>query len=113
MFFSISIFRAKYLKGTGLCRQADPTNYITLECPPFLIQHGTLDPLVPTQQSVDLAAAITKKIGQDKVTLTLLDGAGHGRVPVTLLNGTLHYGYPFGTAENIDKVFAFLNKYMK
>ena len=111
-------FPSRYLgqntsKVPDLCRQADPTNYITLECPPFLIQHGTLDPLVPTQQSVDLAAAITKKIGQDKVALTLLDGAGHGGVSITFLNETLHYGYPFGTAENMDKVFAFLNKYMK
>jgi dipeptidyl aminopeptidase/acylaminoacyl peptidase len=59
-------FPSRYLgqnisKVPDLCRQADPTNYITLECPPFLIQHGTLDPQVPTQQSVDLAAAITKK----------------------------------------------------
>ncbi len=99
-------------KVPDLCKQADPTNYITSECPPFLIQHGTLDPLVPTQQSVDLAAVIIKAIGQNKVTLTLLEGAGHG-VPVTLLNGTRHYGYPFGTTENMDKVFEFLNKYMK
>ena len=111
-------FPSRYLgqnisKVLDLCKQADPTNYITSECPPFVIQHGTMDPLIPTQQSVDLAAAITKEIGQDKVTLTLLDGAGHGGVPVTFLNGTRHYGYPFGTAENMDKVFAFLNKYMK
>ena len=111
-------FPSRYLgqnisKVPDLCKQADPTNYITSECPPFLIQHGTLDPLVPTQQSVDLAAVIIKAIGQNKVTLTLLEGAGHGGVPVTLLNGTRHYGYPFGTTENMDKVFEFLNKYMK
>ena len=111
-------FPSRYLgqnisKVPDLCKQADPTNYITSECPPFLIQHGTLDQLVPKQQSVDLADAITKEIGQGKVTLTLLDGAGHGGIPVTFLNGTRHYGYPFGTAENMDKVFAFLNKYMK
>jgi dipeptidyl aminopeptidase/acylaminoacyl peptidase len=44
-----------------------------------LIQHGTLDFVVPKQQSVDLAAAIKKEIGQDKVTLILLDGAGRHR----------------------------------
>ena len=111
-------FPSRYLgqnisKVPDLCKQADPTNYITSECPPFLIQHGTLDTLIPTQQSVNLAAAITKEIGKDKVTLTLFDGAGHGGVPVTFLNGTRQYGYPFGTAENMDIVFAFLNKYMK
>jgi acetyl esterase/lipase len=88
-------------KVPDLCKQADPTTYITSECPPFLIQHGTLDPLVPTQQSVDLAAAITKKIGQDKVILTLLDGVGHWDPE------------SFDNAENICEVFAFLDEYMK
>jgi hypothetical protein len=96
-----------------LCKQADPTTYITSECPPFFILHGTLDSIIPTQQSVDLAAAIIKEIGQDKVTLTLLYGAGHGGVPVTLLNGTIHYGSPFGNATNMNKIFAFLNKCVK
>ena len=110
-------FPSKYLgqnlsKVPDLCKQADPTTYINSECPPFLIQHGTLDSMIPTQQSVDLAAVIIKEIG-NKVTLTLLDGAGHGGVPVTLLNGTRYCGYPFETAENMDKVFAFLNKYVK
>jgi hypothetical protein len=81
--------------------------------PPFLIQHGTLDSIIPTQQSIDLAAAILKKLDRIKVTLTLLDGAGRGGVPVTLLNGTRYSGFPFGTVENMEKVFAFLNKYMK
>ena len=109
---------SKYLgqnifKVPDLCKEADPTTYITSECPPFLIQHGILDSIVPMQQSVDLADAIAKKIGPDKVTLKLFDDAGHGGVPVTLLNGTYYYGYPFGTADNMDTVFAFLDKYMK
>jgi acetyl esterase/lipase len=32
-------------KILDLCKKADPTTYISSECPPFLIQHGTLDPL--------------------------------------------------------------------
>ena len=111
-------FLSKYLGQNistvpDLCKQSDPTTYITSKCPPFLIQHGTLDSMIPTQQSIDLADAIRKKVGQDKVTLTLLNGAGHGGIPINLLNGTHHYGYPFGTTENMDTVFAFLNKYMK
>jgi hypothetical protein len=58
-------------------------------------------------------AAIAKEIGQDKVTLILLDGAGHDIDPFLLRNRTIHYGGEFDTAENMDKVFAFLNKYMK
>jgi len=50
-------------KVPDLCKQADPTTYITSKCPPFLIQHGTLDFVVPKQQSVDLTAAIKKEIG--------------------------------------------------
>src|SRR5208337_4652143 len=111
-------FLSRYLgqnisKVPDLCKQADPTTYITSKCPPFLIQHGTLDFIVPMQQSIDLAAAITKEIGSNKVTLILLDGAGHGGVPVTLLNGKRYFVYSFRTVENIDKVFSFLNEYMK
>ena len=89
-------FPSKYLghnisEVPDLCKQAAPTTYITSECPSFFILHGTLDSIIPTQQSVDLAASIIKEIGQDKVTLTLLDGAGHGGVHVTLLNETIHY----------------------
>ena len=111
-------FPSRYLgqnisKVPDLCKQADPTTYITSKCPPFLIQHGTLDSIIPTQQSIDLADAIKKEIGSNKVTLILLEGAGHGGVPVILLNGKRYCGYLFGTAENMDKVFAFLDEYMK
>jgi len=98
--FGSKYFGQNISKVPNLCKQADPTTYITSECPPFLIQHGTLDPIIPTQQSVDFAAAIAKKAGQDKVTLTLFEGANHG-------------GEQFESAENMDKVFLFLDKYMK
>ena len=111
-------FPSRYLgqnisKVPDLCKKADPTTYLTSKCPPFLIQHGTLDSIIPTQQSIDLADAIKKEIGSNKVTLILLEGAGHGGVPVILLNGKRYCGYPFGTAGNMDKVFAFLDEYMK
>lgn len=98
-------FSSKYLgqnisQVPDLCKQADPTTYITSDCPPFLIQHGTLDPIIPTQQSVDFASAIAEKAGRDKVTLTLFEGAGHG-------------GEQFESAENMDTVFSFLDRHMK
>jgi len=83
-----------------LCKQADPTSYLTSDCPPFLIQHGTLDPVVPVQQSIDFSAAIREKAGPDKVTLTLFEGAGHN-------------GEQFESAENMDTVFEFLDRHMK
>ena len=89
-------FSSKYLgqnlsKVLNLCKQADPTTYINSECPPFLIQHSTLDSIIPTQQSVNLAAVIIKEIGKNKVTLILLDGAGHGGYQLLYLteNATL------------------------
>ena len=42
----------------------------------MLLVHGTKDPLVPYQQSVDLCAAL-KKVGVG-ATLHPVDGAGHG-----------------------------------
>lgn len=98
--FGSKYFGQNISKVPDLCRQADPATYITSDCPYFLIQHGTLDPVIPVQQSIDLSNAIAKAAGQDKVTLTLFEGAGHG-------------GEPFENSENIDRVFAFLDKYLK
>jgi acetyl esterase/lipase len=60
-----------------LVATADPTTYITADDPPFLIQHGTNDANVPVEQSVEFADALMKVLGSDKVTLKLLEGAGH------------------------------------
>lgn len=54
-------------------------NYIDVEkAPYFYIEHGTNDNLVPSKQSVDLAEKLMGKIGEEKVKLNILDGAGHG-----------------------------------
>jgi acetyl esterase/lipase len=59
-------------------RAASPLTYITPDAPPFLIQHGTADCLIPPQQSQQLYAALCAAIGAEKVALTYLEGAGHG-----------------------------------
>lgn len=79
---------------------ANPTTYITADDSPFFIENGTKDTNVPTQQSVDFAATLSKVIGADKVTYIKLEGAGHG-------------GDQFDDAENLDKVYSFLDKYLK
>jgi acetyl esterase/lipase len=56
--------------------QANPITYVTKDDPPFLIAHGTKDPLVPWQQSELLEAAL-RKAGCD-VTFVKVVGAGHG-----------------------------------
>jgi acetyl esterase/lipase len=80
-----------------LVKAANPETYITKDDPPFFIQHGLIDHLVPYQQSVNLASKLEQVIGKEKVIIELLPGTDHG-------------GPNYETEQNINKVFAFLNK---
>ena len=53
-----------------------PLHYVSKDCPPFLILHGTHDTLVPYAQSVQFEAAL--KAQGVSVWLQTLPGAGHG-----------------------------------
>ena len=79
---------------------ANPETYISKDDPPFLIEHGTKDQLVPTQQSINFAAKLTPVLGKDKVTIHLLEDAKHG-------------GPQFETKENLELVFRFLDAVLK
>jgi acetyl esterase/lipase len=81
-------------------KAANPITYVSADDAPFLIQHGSADCNVPPQQGKILAEALAPAIGADKVTYTLIDGAGHG-------------GSQFSTAENLKVVLEFLAKYLK
>lgn len=74
---------------------ANPITYVSAKAPPFLIQHGTADCNVPPQQGQLLYDALKPLIGADKVTYTLLQGAGHG-------------GSQFSAAANVKVVLDFL-----
>ena len=78
----------------------NPITYVSAKAPPFLIQHGTADCNVPPQQGKLLADALTPLIGADKVTYTLIPGAGHG-------------GSQFSAADNQKLVMDFLAKALK
>ncbi len=54
---------------------ASPVTYAHPKAPPFLIQHGTADRLVPHAQSVAFSNAL-RKVGCD-VTLSTIEGADH------------------------------------
>lgn len=84
----------------NLVREADPDTYVSSEDPPFFIQHGLEDNVVPYQGSVELARKLGKAIGPEKVFLQLFPA-------------TSHYGKPFFTQENLNRVFSFLDKYLK
>ena len=83
-----------------LVKSANPETYITPDDPPFFIQHGYIDRLVPFQQSLYLAQKLETVIGREKVSLELFQDTGHG-------------GPAFSTEENLNKVFGFLDKYLK
>ena len=83
-----------------LVKAANPETYISKDDPPFFIQHGRIDNLVPYQQSVNLAGKLEKAIGKDKVTLEILPDSGHG-------------GPGFSSPQNIDKVFVFIDRILK
>ena len=81
-------------------KASDPTTYISADDPPFLIEHGTVDAQVPVQQSQEFAAALTKSLGSGKVTLKLLDGAGHADPA-------------FSTQDNVAYVLDWLDAQLK
>lgn len=83
-----------------LVRASSPMTYIHTQVPPFLIQHGLRDEIVPVEQSINFAAALEKAAGKDKVTLEILDDAGHGD-PL------------FETPQNVQRVLDFLDKHLK
>ena len=81
-----------------LVRLASPMTYITRDIPPFLIQHGELDHIVPVEQSIEFAAAITRVVGPARATLDVLPGV-------------YHHGDPaFETEENIQRMFLYLTQ---
>ena len=76
-----------------LLRRTNPLTYLAPGLPPFLIQHGENDDLVPVEQSLLLADALR---GAD-VSLDILAGAPHG-------------GPAFETPENMRRVLVFLHR---
>ncbi len=60
----------------ALAQSASPIYFVDPEDVPFLIFHGTLDPVVPLSHSENLHAALLQN--QVPSTLVVLEGAGHG-----------------------------------
>jgi len=83
-----------------LVKEVNPETYITSDDPPFLIQHGTEDHLVPFQGSVEFARKLGRVLGHEKVSLELFPANRHG-------------GVSFRTDENLERVYSFLDKYLK
>lgn len=63
-------------KNKKRAARANPITYIDAKDPPFLIIHGSADPLVPVHQAKLLHEALSSK-GVES-TLHVVEGAGHG-----------------------------------
>ena len=79
-------------------RAASPITYVHKGAAPFLIMHGSADPLVPEQQSEKLDAAL-RNVGVES-TLVVIPNAKHG-------------GPAFGTPERFEQIAAFFDKHLK
>ena len=82
------------------CREINPATYLTIDCPPFYLQHGTADHLVPYLQSVNFAEILIDTIGQKKVVLNLLKDVDH-------------FNAEHNSPANIRKALDFLDRYLK
>jgi len=79
---------------------ANPVTYVNTEMAPILIQHGRDDCGIPVQQSIEFARAIEERVGPDRCELDIFDGAQHS-------------DQVFTTPKNLERVYAFLDKYLK
>ncbi|MEE4194330.1 MAG: alpha/beta hydrolase [Anaerolineae bacterium] len=81
-------------------QKANPITWISDDLPPMFVQHGNQDDIVPVGQSEILVAAIQERLGPERVTFEILDGAGHA-------------DELFLTPENMEKNFSFLDQHLK
>jgi acetyl esterase/lipase len=61
----------------ALANSANPATYISDAMSDMLVQHGTVDVLVPYEQSVEFVKQIQEKQGKDKVVFIPIEGANH------------------------------------
>lgn len=59
-----------------LAKKASPLAWVSKDCAPLYIMHGTADPLIPLEQSQRLATEL--KAAGVEVTLDVVSGGGHG-----------------------------------
>lgn len=95
---------SKYLgapidQAPELVAAANPAAYAGEQMAPMLVQHGTMDHLVPYEQSVEFVSALKAKGLGSRVLFVPLDGADHE-------------DKRFFQPENMDLVFDFLGQHL-
>ena len=91
---------ARITEIPGLVAAANPESYLHAGAPPFFIQHGDRDPVVPCQQSASFAARAQALLGAQQARFEVLPGAGHADPA-------------FATPRNIAKVLDFLDQTLR
>ncbi|NJN33025.1 MAG: alpha/beta hydrolase [Saprospiraceae bacterium] len=84
----------------AIVNKSNPTTYIDANDPPFWIQVGSADPLIPYTQSFNFYNSLKTVLGDSKVGYELIGGAGHG-------------GAQFSTDANLTKAITFLDSKLK
>lgn len=84
----------------ALVQRSNPATYIDAQDPPFFIQVGGADPLIPYTQSLNFYTALKPVLGEARVSVEKLEGAGHG-------------GAQFSSTANLSKVVAFLDRHLR
>lgn len=77
-----------------------PGSYVTKDCPPTLIQSGTADEIVPYDNSPALVDRINAVCGQGRAIMEPFEGRTHGHPD-------------FGSPENEQRLFRFLDEVLK
>ncbi len=84
----------------SLLHQMNPEEYITSFAPPTFFQHGLCDTVVPFLQSVHFYEKLKDAIGADQVQLDLLPECEHADEKLF-------------DAQNVVKVYDFVDQYLK
>ncbi len=85
-------------------RRASPATYVSKNAPPFLLQHGAKDPLIPVSQSQQFSRAL-EAVGVPE-QLVVVKNAGHNFTPI---GGDISPS----EAEIARMVGEFFDKYLK
>lgn len=88
---------ASIVKSDDLVQKANPETYLHADVCPMLIQHGRVDEVVPYQQSLEFVKKAKDICGEEKIVYDIIEGANHG-------------DSLFSTPENLQKVYAFIEK---
>ena len=84
----------------NMLRFYNPIDCVHPDVPPILLQHGRQDPMVPYQQSVELYEKINEV-------------AGAGTAELDISEHFLHADPGYAEPESLDRIFGFIDRYLK